>query len=109
MGTTSVSLTDAKAYLGDVVNRAAYGGERVVLLSRGVPKAAIISLEDLRLLEQLSTESGVSPTLMGTWLEESRALRQRILERQGDTFLYDSATELRRTREERTHELTGLR
>jgi len=34
-----------------VVNRVAYGGERIVLERRGKAKAVLISLEDLALLE----------------------------------------------------------
>ena len=52
----SVTLTELKRHLGEIVNRAAYGGERIVLLSRGKEHAAIIGLEDLRRLEELERE-----------------------------------------------------
>jgi len=35
------------------LNRAAYGRERIVVASRGKPKAAVVSVEDLKLLEEL--------------------------------------------------------
>jgi prevent-host-death family protein len=47
-----ISVSKAKASLSEYLNRAAYGGERVVILSRGKPKAAIISTDDLTLLEE---------------------------------------------------------
>jgi len=36
-----------------VLNRAVFGGERLVITSRGKPKAAIISLADLERFEEL--------------------------------------------------------
>jgi prevent-host-death family protein len=35
------------------VNRVAFGGERIILTSRGKPKAVLIGIEDLRKLEGL--------------------------------------------------------
>ncbi|MFQ5434472.1 MAG: type II toxin-antitoxin system Phd/YefM family antitoxin [Anaerolineae bacterium] len=49
-----MSLTDLKRNLGEIVNRAAYGKERIILLSRGKPRAALISIEDLKQLEMLA-------------------------------------------------------
>jgi prevent-host-death family protein len=43
----------ARAEFGTVVNRVAYGGERIVLERRGKPMAAMIPMEDLALLERL--------------------------------------------------------
>ena len=47
-----ISVSKAKASLSEYLNRVAYGRERVVILSRGKPKAAIISTDDLALLEE---------------------------------------------------------
>lgn len=52
MGETAVTMTELKQRLGDIINRVAYGGDRVVLLFYGRPKAAIVSLEDLEQLRQ---------------------------------------------------------
>ena len=46
-----VTLADARDSLGDLVNRAAYADERVVLSKRGKPVAAIVSLAALDALE----------------------------------------------------------
>lgn len=56
MREVEVSLSDLRQRLGGYVNRAAYGGERIVLLSYGEPKAAIIGVEDLELLRQAGAQ-----------------------------------------------------
>lgn len=43
----------ARDEFGSVVNRVAYGKERIVLVRRNKPMAAIIPMEDLHLLERL--------------------------------------------------------
>jgi len=43
----------ARQQLADVLNRVAYGGERVVVERRGKGVAAVIPVEDLELLEAL--------------------------------------------------------
>lgn len=109
MDTTTVSMTQAKNELADVVNRAAYGGERIILLSRGKPKAAIISFEDLQLLEGLQEEKEARRARMEGWLAEARALRQRILKRREGVPLPNSVEMLRAIREERDEQILGLR
>ena len=46
-------VVELKNSLGDVLNRAEYQGERVIVHRRGKDAAAIISIEDLRLFERL--------------------------------------------------------
>jgi prevent-host-death family protein len=48
-----VSVSQIKAALSEYLNRAAYGRERIVISSRGKPKAAMIGIEDLHRLEDL--------------------------------------------------------
>lgn len=55
MSTHRVSITEAKASLSSLVNRVAYRGERIVLESHGRPKAALVSLEDMRAIESGAT------------------------------------------------------
>jgi prevent-host-death family protein len=52
MTVTSVSVSGFKKALSEFLNRAAYGRERIIIASRGKPKAAIIGIDDLRLLEE---------------------------------------------------------
>jgi prevent-host-death family protein len=47
------SVSQVKAALSEYLNRAAYGRERIVISSRGKPKAAMIGIDDLRRLEEL--------------------------------------------------------
>ena len=49
----AVSVSKLSKSLSEYLNRAAYGAERIVVTSRGNPKAAIISIEDLRRLQNL--------------------------------------------------------
>jgi len=49
----SVSVSELKNALSEILNRVAFGRERIVVASRGRPKAAVISIEDLELLEDL--------------------------------------------------------
>lgn len=49
----AVSVSELKDQLSATLNRAAFGGERVVIESRGKPKVAVISIEDLERLEEL--------------------------------------------------------
>ncbi len=51
--TVSVSTVKARNQFSDLINRVAYGKERVVLSRRGRALAGIVPLEDMRLLEQI--------------------------------------------------------
>ena len=48
-----VSAVQVRKRLAEVINRAAFGKERVILARRGKAVAAIVSLEDVELLEAL--------------------------------------------------------
>jgi prevent-host-death family protein len=73
-----VSMTALRRNLSDLVNRAAYGGERIVLVSRGEPRAAIISIADLRQLEQLSSGQAIQYDQFTRALATADRLRERI-------------------------------
>jgi prevent-host-death family protein len=45
-----VPIGQVKRDLSDLVNRVAYGGERIPLMSRGKPKVALVSIEDYQRL-----------------------------------------------------------
>jgi prevent-host-death family protein len=51
-----IKTDDARREFGTVINRVAFGGERIVLERRGKPLAAMIPMEELRLLERLIAE-----------------------------------------------------
>ncbi len=54
-----ISISEARDKLADALNRVAYGGERVVLQRRGKGVAAIVSLDDLALLEELEDQADI--------------------------------------------------
>jgi prevent-host-death family protein len=49
----TVSTVKAREQLSTVINRAAFGKERVVLTRRGKEIVAVVPIEDLRFLEEL--------------------------------------------------------
>ncbi len=50
---TTITTVKARDQFADVVNRAAYGKERVVLTRRGKGLAAVVPIEDVETLEIL--------------------------------------------------------
>ncbi|MEJ2748172.1 MAG: type II toxin-antitoxin system Phd/YefM family antitoxin [Anaerolineae bacterium] len=108
MSETAISLTELKQNLGEVVNRAAYGNERIILLSRGTPRAVIMSIDDLERLRQFEAsqpqEDKVQQQL--ALLSEMDALREQIRQEHGE--LTDSVEVLREVREERLNDIMGL-
>ncbi|HEX4055008.1 MAG TPA: type II toxin-antitoxin system prevent-host-death family antitoxin [Tepidisphaeraceae bacterium] len=53
----TVNIVKIRSTLADTINRVAYQGERVVLERRGKGVAALVSMEDLALLEKLEDEA----------------------------------------------------
>ena len=51
-----VSAAEAKNKFAEVIGRAAYGRERIIVERNGKPFAAVISIEDLKRLEELEDE-----------------------------------------------------
>lgn len=51
-----LSSSSARAQFADIVNRAAYGKERIVLHRRSRPVAAIVPIEDLQSIERIEDE-----------------------------------------------------
>lgn len=52
----TISTTAARDRFADILNRAAYGKERVVLTRRGRPLVAVVPIEDVERLEVLEDE-----------------------------------------------------
>ena len=53
---TRINVSKARDEFPDLVNRAAFGKERTIVSRRGKDLAAVIPIEDLRLLERLARE-----------------------------------------------------
>lgn len=65
MQSSVISIAKARESFSDLVNRAAFGGERFVVERRGKPLAALVSAEEYQQLMQLLGEEGVRLTLHG--------------------------------------------
>jgi prevent-host-death family protein len=59
-----VNTVDARAQFSEIINRAAFGKERVTLTRRGKEIVAVVPIEDVKLLEALEDKID---------LEEARA------------------------------------
>ena len=57
---THLPVSKAREGLAEALNRVAYSGERIVLERRGKRIAAIVSVEDLDLLERLEDDLDVA-------------------------------------------------
>ena len=54
-----ISTADARKKLANIVNRVAFGKENFVLTRRGEPLAALVSVDDLKLLQELEERTDV--------------------------------------------------
>ena len=86
-----------KRDISDLVNRVACRGERIVLTSRGKPKAALVSIEDYEHLRRGHASADLAS--WQTWLAQADALADEILARRdGAAVSVDDL--LHQTREE---------
>ena len=81
MTPTRISIGQVKRDISELVNRVAYGEERIILTSRGKPKAAIVSMEDYERLEQERVAARLAR--WEAWLAANEALAEEILARRG--------------------------
>ena len=56
---TTISTADARKHFADLVNKVAYGNEPIVLTRRGQEVAALVSMEELELLQQIEDRIGI--------------------------------------------------
>ncbi len=49
----TITTADARKNFADIVNKVAYGKEAIILTRRGQEIAALISMDELRLLQQI--------------------------------------------------------
>ncbi|PLZ87087.1 type II toxin-antitoxin system Phd/YefM family antitoxin [Fischerella thermalis] len=72
--TNSISATEARANLQEIINRVEYGRERIVIERHDKAVVAIIGLEDLKRLEAL--EDAIN----------SEKLRRAVAENNGEVY-----------------------
>ena len=99
MGLERASVAHAKNTLSNLINKVAYGKTRILLESRGKPKAALVSTKDLERLERLEAGEGASEVRLHI-LAQAQLLRRKI-QRRRKKWLSDSADLLNRLREKR--------
>ena len=50
---SKISAVDARQQFADIINRSTYAKERIVITRRGKDLAAVVPIEDLKLLEEI--------------------------------------------------------
>ncbi len=63
---SNVSVANAKSHLSELISKSVHGHERFVITRRNKPVAALISLDDLRVLEQAEEREGLA-AVAGKW------------------------------------------
>ena len=66
MKTISVSVAEAKRHFSDYLAKGSIGESRVIITRRGRPAVALVSIGDLRELEQLDKRHGLA-AVIGKW------------------------------------------
>jgi prevent-host-death family protein len=94
-----INIRKAREKFSEIVNTVAIKGERVILLSKNKPKAAIVSLKDLEVLEDRS----VTKAKRLARIERVRKIRRRLAKK---GIISDSLLTLEEMRKERVDQLT---
>jgi prevent-host-death family protein len=82
---TSIAIGQAERDISELVNRVAYGGERVILTSRGKPKAALVGMADYERLQREQVNDRLAH--WQAWMAESAKLTAEILARRKGKLL----------------------
>ena len=96
-----IGIARAKARLSELVNRVAFGNEYIILESRGKPKAALVSLENLK---HVQSARPARPTRSQQLLALAQA--DRVRRSLQSRTLVPSSEELSRLRGERIDALS---
>lgn len=90
--TSQISIGQVKRDISELINRVTYGRERIILTSRGKPKAALVSMQDYeRLLQSESRADDIRQ-----WLANTRALADSIEARRGAPIDVDAVLDASR-------------
>ena len=81
MNEYQVGIGQVKREISQILNRVAFGGERILLTSRGKPKAVIVSLKDYARIQQVETQTELDQ--WERWLAANRLLTAKILAERG--------------------------
>jgi prevent-host-death family protein len=107
MPESHIPIGQVKRDISDLVNRVAYGGERIVLTCRGKPKAALVSMEDYERLAREQQRRELAR--WQAWQKDCEQLATDILQRRdGKPLDVDALWELvRAEREARDDQIIG--
>ena len=62
----TVSVVKAKSHLSELLAKSAYNNEKFIITRRNKPLAALVSLDDLRKIEQYEERKGLA-AISGKW------------------------------------------
>lgn len=62
----TISVAEAKSHLSELIAKSAHGYERFIITRRNRPVAAIVSIEDLKIIEQHQERQGLA-AVAGSW------------------------------------------
>ncbi len=65
---TMVSVSNAKSHLSELIAKSSFGHERFVITRRNKPVAALVSLDDLQIIEQHEERQGLA-AIAGKWAD----------------------------------------
>lgn len=63
-----VSVAEAKSHLSELIAKSALGHERFIITRRDRPVAALVSLDDLRIIEQHQERQGLA-AVASSWAD----------------------------------------
>ena len=66
MSATSISVAKAKSHISELIAKSQFSHERFIITKRDKPVAALVSLEDLKVLEQYEEKQGLA-AIAGKW------------------------------------------
>jgi len=66
MSATSVSVAKAKSHISELIAKSQFSHERFIITKRDKPVAALVSLDDLKILEQYEEKQGLA-AIAGKW------------------------------------------
>ncbi len=96
-----INIRKAREKFSEIVNTAAMKGERVILLSKNKPKAAIVSLKDFELLEN----PAMKRARRLAQIERIRKIRNGLRQK---GVVSDSQTTLQKMRDGRIKKLSNI-
>jgi len=66
MSATSISVANAKSHISEIIAKSQHTHERFIITKRDKPVAALVSLDDLKILEQHEEKQGLA-AIAGKW------------------------------------------